>query len=100
MSQQETKPWVLVTNVKENIAQQDLEYIVPQVTTLVDEWQSKGKIMWSGPFDNENSSMAVFEATENEAKEFFKKYDDTCSKFLNSYLYQWGAMPLLSILSK
>jgi hypothetical protein len=100
MSQYETKPWVLVTNVKEDINQQDLEHIAPQVSALVDEWQSQGKMMWSGPFDNENSSMAVFEATENEAKEFFKKYDDVCSKVLTSHLYQWGAMPLLSVLSK
>jgi len=100
MNQQETKPWVLVTNVKENITQQDMEYIVPQVTALVDGWQSKGKIMWSGPFDNKSSSMAVFEATENEAKEFFKKYEDICSEILNSHLYQWDAMPLLSVLSK
>jgi len=100
MSQQETKPWVLVTNIKEKINKRDLEHIAPQVSALVDEWQSKGKIMWSGPFDNEQSSMAVFEATENEAKDFFKKYDDACSKVLTSYLYQWNAMPILSVLSK
>lgn len=100
MDNLETKPWVLVTNTKENINLQDLESIVPQVSALVDEWQSKGKIMWSGPFDNEQSSMAIFEATENEAREFFKRYDDTCSKVLTSYLYQWDAMPLLSVLSK
>lgn len=98
--QQETKPWVMVTNVKENINQQDMENIAPQVSSLVDEWQSKGKMMWSGPFDNENSSMAVFEATETEAREFFKKYDDVCSDVLTSYLYQWDAMPLLSVLAK
>ena len=100
MSQQETKPGVLVTNIKENINPQDLERVTPQVTILVDEWQSQGKIMGSGPFDNEQSSMAVFEATESEAKEFFKRYDDVCSKGLASHLYQWDAMPLLSVLSK
>jgi hypothetical protein len=100
MSQQEAKPWVLVTNVKENINQQDMETIAPQVSFLIDEWQSKGKMMWSGPFDNEASSMAVFEATEAEAKEFFKKYEDACSQVLTSHLYQWDAMPLLSVLAK
>ncbi|QLH07298.1 hypothetical protein [Nitrosopumilus ureiphilus] len=100
MSQQEAKPWVLVTNIKEKINPQDLEHVASQISTLIDEWQSQGKIMWSGPFDNEQSSMAVFEATEAEAKEFFKKYDDACSKVLTSHLYQWGAMPLLSVLSK
>lgn len=46
MSQQEIKPWVLVNNVEENIHQQDLEKIALQVSFLVKEWHSKGKIMW------------------------------------------------------
>lgn len=100
MNQQETKPWVLVSNVRDDTKSMDLQMIAPQISTLVDEWQSKGKIMWSGAFDNEQSSMAVFEATEDEAKEFFKKYDSVCSGVLNYYLHQWGAMPILSVLSK
>ena len=47
--------------------------IAPQITALVDEWHSNEKIMWSGAFDNEESSMAVFEATDDEAREFFQK---------------------------
>lgn len=100
MSQQETTPWVLVTNIKENVTPQDLKHVTPQVSALIDQWQSQGKIMWSGPFDNEQSSMAVFEATEAEAQEFFKKYEDACSKVLTSHLYQWDAMPLLSVLAR
>ena len=100
MSQQEIKPWVLVSNIKNDITIQDLEKIAPQVTVLVDEWQSMGKIMWSGAFDNAQSSMAVFEATETEAKQFLKKYESVCSNVLNFYLYKWDAMPILSILSK
>ena len=72
--QQEAKPWALVSNINEDANPSDLEMIIPQVSKLVDEWQSRGKIMWSGAFDNEVSSMAVFEATESEAREFFKKY--------------------------
>ena len=99
MNQQETKPWVLVSNVQEDTKTVDLQMIAPQISALVDEWQSEGKIMWSGAFDNERSSMAVFEATEDEAKEFFKKYESICSGVLNYYLHQWDAMPLLSVLS-
>ena len=99
MNQQETKPWVLVSNVQEDTKTVDLQMIVPQISALVDEWQSEGKIMWSGAFDNERSSMAVFEATEDEAKEFFKKYESICSGVLNYYLHQWDAMPILSVLS-
>lgn len=99
MSQEEPKPWVLVSNVKKDTTSLDLQMIAPQITALVDEWQSKGRIMWSGAFDNDQSSMAVFEATENEAKEFFKKYENICSGVLNYYLHQWDAMPILSVLS-
>ena len=97
---QETKPCVLVSSMNKDTNPQDLQRISPQVSVLVDEWQSKGKIMWSGAFDNELSSMAVFEATEQEAKEFFKKYEDVCSGILTYEMYQWDAMPLLSILAK
>lgn len=100
MDNQETKPWILVTNIKKDIHPQDLEHAAPQVSSLIDEWQSQGKIMWSGPFNHEQSSMAIFEATENEARAFFKRYDDACSKVLTSYLYQWDAMPILSVLSR
>ena len=100
MSQQEIRPWVLVSNIKENTKPLDLEMISPQVAALVDEWQSNGRIMWSGAFENEQSSMAVFEATEDEAKKFFKKYESICSGVLNYYLHQWDAMPILSVLSK
>ena len=61
---------------------------------------SQGKIMWSGAFDNQMSSMAVFEATEEEANEFFRKYSSVCSDVLNYHLYQWEAMLILSVLSK
>ncbi len=103
MSQQqeeEAKPWVLVSNIRNDANQTDLERIIPQVSVLVDEWQSKGRIMWSGAFDNEVSSMAIFEATEKEAKEFFKKYESVCSGFVNYHLYQWDAMPILSVLAR
>ena len=98
--QQDTKPWALVSNIKDDANPLDLERIMPQVSALVDEWQSQGKIMWSGAFDNEVSSMAVFEATESEAREFFKKYETICSDVLSYHLYQWDAMPILSVLSR
>lgn len=100
MSQQETKPWILVSQIKDDTKPLDLEMIAPKVTELVDEWQAQGRMMWSGGFNEGYSSMAVFEATEVEAKEFFKKYEQICSGVLNYYLYQWDAMPILSVLSK
>jgi hypothetical protein len=96
---QETKPWVLVSNIKDDADPNDLQRIAPQVLALVDQWQSDGRIMWSGAFDNEQSSMAVFESTEDEARDLFKKYENVCSGILNCHLYQWDAMPVLSVLS-
>ena len=69
----EKSPWVLVSNVSKDTNPQDLERIAPQITALVDEWQSQGRIMWSGAFDNQVSSMAVFEATETRSKRIFQK---------------------------
>ena len=56
--------------------------------------------MWSGAFNDNATGMAVFEATEREANEFYDKYDRICSGILEYSMYQWDAMPILSVLSK
>lgn len=96
---QETRPWVIISVYKDNTNSQELEQITPQIQNLVDEWQSKGKIMWSGAFNDNQTGMAVFEATKQEANEFYQKYDKICSGILEYSMYQWDAMPILSILS-
>ena len=102
MSQQqlETKPWVIITVFKENTNPNDLQRISPQIQSLVDEWQIQGKMMWSGAFNDNATGMAVFEGTEQEANEFYGKYDKICSGILQYSMYQWDAMPILSVLSK
>lgn len=94
------KPWVIVSVFKENIMESDLERITPGINNLVDEWHSQGKIMWSGAFNDNKTGMAIFEATEEEAREFYDKYDKVCSGVLDYHLYQWDAIPLLSLFSK
>ena len=96
----EKKPWVLVSSLQEDTTEQDLQQISPLIKEIIDEWQSKGNIMWSGAFSNNRTSMAIFEATDTEAKELFAKYDKICSGMLVYELYEWDAMPILSILSK
>ena len=96
---QETRPWVIISVYKDNTNSQELEKITPQIQNLVDDWQSKGKIMWSGAFNDNQTGMAVFEATKQEANEFYQKYDKICSGILEYSMYQWDAMPILSILS-
>ena len=93
-------PWVLVSVLKENTQEQDLNRITPQIENLIDEWHSAGRIMWSGPFNDNKTAMTVFEATEQEAKNFLSKHGNACSGVLDCYMYQWDAMPILSLLSK
>jgi hypothetical protein len=94
---QEKKLWVLVSSLKENSSDANLERIAPAMSGLIDQWHSQGKFVWSGPL-NEKSGMAIFEATEQDANQFFEQNKKICSDALDSYLYQWGALPFLSLL--
>ena len=96
----QVKPWVLVSSLKKDTNEQELERITPAISDLIDQWQSRGKMIWSGPLDNNVTGMAVFEGTEEEAKSFYSQYHKICSETLEHHLYQWDAMPILSLLSK
>ena len=97
----ETKtPWVLVSSLNESATADDLARITPAVKEIVDEWQSKGTMIWSGGFNDNKTSMAIFEGTKEQADAIFAKYEKACSGILTYALYQWDAMPILSILSK
>ena len=95
---EERKLWVLVSSMQENTSDSELQRIAPQMGDLVDQAHSRGIFMWSGPLDNEKTGMAVFEATEHDAQEFFEKNKKICSGVLDTYLYRWGALPFLSVL--
>ena len=90
--------WVIVSSLKEDTKEIDLQMITPSVIELINEWQSKGSFIWSGPFDDNRTGMAVFEATPGEARDFYDKYDKVCSGILDYHLYQWSAIPFLSSL--
>ena len=93
-------PWVIVSSIGKDVSEQDLERIRPKIISLVDNWQSSKGTMWSGSFNDQPSSMAIFEATDEEANKFYKEYSDACENVLVHYMYKWDAMPILSILSK
>ena len=42
--------------------------------------------------------MSIIEATKNEAEVFYAKYDNITKPFLTTYMYQWDAMPFLSLI--
>ncbi|MGQ0795943.1 MAG: hypothetical protein ACT4N5_07165 [Nitrosopumilaceae archaeon] len=90
--------WVLISTTKENTDKEILEKITPSVIDLVDEWQSGGRFLWSGPFNDNKTAMAVFEGTEDEANQLYQKYGKICGNLLNYDLYKWDAIPLLSLL--
>jgi hypothetical protein len=94
----EKQLWVLVSSLKEDAQQVDLSMITSSVIELVDEWQTRGNFIWTGPLDDNKTGMAVFEATQDDARDFYDKYDKICSGILTSHLYQWGAIPFLSAL--
>lgn len=93
------KLWVLVSSLKESTTDDDLHRITPSVSALVDQWHARGKFVLSGPLDNNKSGLAIFEATENEAKQLLEEQKQASSDALDSYLYQWNALPFLSLLN-
>jgi hypothetical protein len=94
------KPWILVSILKESTNEQDIERMRPQIGNLIDSWQSQGRIMWSGALSDNKTGIAIFEATDEEANSIYDNYDKICSNVLDYYLYQWDAMPILSLLGK
>ncbi|MEX0910649.1 MAG: hypothetical protein WDZ43_00765 [Nitrosopumilaceae archaeon] len=94
----EKQTWVLVSSLKQNTKEEDLKRIAPSIIDLIDEWHAVGKFIWSGPFNDNKTGMAIFEGTEDEAKGFYDKYDKICSGVLDYYIYKWDALPFLSIL--
>ena len=40
------------------------------------------------------------EGDQQEVEGFFKTYNDASKSFLSSYMYQWDAMPILSLLGQ
>lgn len=89
--------WVLVSSIHDNTSVDDFVKITPQVIELVDEWQLEGRFVWSGPLSDNKTGIAIFQGTKDEADEFLVRYNKICSGILNSHMYQWDAMPLLSL---
>ena len=96
----EKSPHVLVSVFREDAKEQDVTQAANKIATIIDEWNMQGNMIWSGSFDDNKTAMSVIEGTKPEIDAFFKKYDDACKLFLSSYMYQWDAMPLLSLIGQ
>ncbi len=91
-------PYVLVSVFKEDANEQEVVGAAGRIATIIDDWNAKGNMIWSGAFDDNKTSMSVIEASQSEAEEFYAKYNNTTGKFLSTYMYKWDAMPFLSLI--
>ncbi len=92
------QPYVLVSVFKEDANPEEIIKASPALSTIIDEWHRSGKMIWSGSFDDNKTAMSVIEATKNEAESFYTRYDNVTKSFLATYMYEWNAMPLLSLI--
>ena len=67
---------------------------------LNEQWFEKGEFIWTGRFDDENTSMAIFEATIEKASKYFDIYSKICRDSLDTKIHQWDAIPLFTILAR
>tara|TARA_B100000029_G_scaffold121094_2_gene114523 strand:- start:20122 stop:20466 length:345 start_codon:yes stop_codon:yes gene_type:complete len=100
MEEVNREPFVLVSVFNDGANPEQVATIMPTLSMMIDEWQNSGKMIWSGPFDDNKTSMSVIEATESEAEQFYTKYNNTTQQFLSTYMYKWEAMPFLSLIGK
>lgn len=56
--------------------------------------------MWAGRFDDQKTSMTIFETTEEKAKNYFEDYSKSCSGSLETDLHHLDAMLLFTILER
>ena len=100
MGNDNKEPYVLVSVFKEDAKPESITQSGPAISSIIDDWHSTGKMIWSGSFDDNKTAMSVIEATKAEAEEFYTKYNNATNSFLATYMYQWDAMPILSLLAK
>ena len=97
---EDRKLWVIISTRKPNAAENELEIIKPMVEKLNEHWFKKGDFIWSGRFDDNKTSMAIFEATKEKAHNYFESFSKACADSLANSLHQWDALPLLSIIQR
>jgi len=102
MSQKTTtlneKTWAVVSVLKENVSTDQLDRVVPQLSNVIDQWHSKGKFILSGPFDDNKTSLTILHGTDEEIHNFYDQYKKVTSDVVDTYVYGWDALPLLTLL--
>ena len=93
-------PYVLVSVFKEDAKELDVAQAAGKIAAIIDDWNGHGNMIWSGSFDDNKTAMSVIEGDKTQAESFFEKYNNACKSFLSSYMYEWDAMPILSLLGQ
>ena len=96
----ERKLWVIISTRKKDPAEGELEIIKPMIEKLNGQQFEKGDFIWAGGFDDEQTSMAIFEGTEEKAKKYFESYFEVCAGSLVTNIHRWDALPLFTILER
>ena len=94
------KLWVIISTRKKDCVENELSIIKPIVEKLNEQWFDKGDFIWAGRFDDEKTSMAIFEATMEKATNYFDTYSKICSDSLDTKMHHWDAIPLFTILAR
>ena len=96
----ERKLWVIISTRKKDDSVNELDIIKPIVEKLNEQWFEKGDFIWAGSFDDKKTSMVIFEAIEEKARNYFENYSKICSDSLDIKIHQWDALPLFTILER
>ena len=67
----EKSPYVLVSVFKEDAKAQDVAAAAGTIATIIDDWNAKGNMIWSGSFDDNKTAMSVIEGDKDTAQSFF-----------------------------
>ncbi len=90
--------WLLVPGKK--TAENELSIIQPILEKLNEQWFEKGDFIWTGRFDDDKTSMAIFEATMEKATKYYDAYSKICSAALDTNMHQCDALPLFTIIER
>ena len=95
---EQKSPHVIVSTFKESANQQDVEQAAGKITAMIDEWNARGNMIWTGSFNDGKSAMSVIEASKADASTFFNIYNDVCKSFLDAYTVSYTHLTLPTIL--
>ena len=94
------KLWVIISTRKKDHVENELSIIQHIVEKLNEQWFEKGEFIWTGRFDDEKTSMAIFEATMEKATKYFDAYSKITNDSIDTKMHKWDAIPLFTILAR